>query len=87
MAHSLQAKKRIRQNIRRNERAKAQLSRIRTHVRKVEEAISAGDMTSAKDALRLAQPELHKGAAKGAMHRNTVDRKLSRISKRIKALG
>ena len=84
MAHSRQAKKRIRQDARRTETNRTRLSRIRTYLRKVEEAIEAGDKTAADAAYRLVQPELHKGASKGIMHRNTVGRKLSRISKKIK---
>ena len=87
MAHSRQAKKRIRQDARRTETNRTRLSRIRTYLRKVEEAIEAGDKTAADAAYRLVQPELHKGASKGIMHHNTVGRKLSRIRKKIKLLG
>jgi small subunit ribosomal protein S20 len=54
---------------------------------KVEEAIAAGDKDAAAVALRAAQPELMRGVTKGVMHKNTVSRKLSRLSARVKALG
>ena len=87
MAHTRQARKRIRQTARRTERNRTQRSRIRTYLRKVEEVIESGDKAAAEAAFRAAQPELHKGAGNGVMHRNTVARKLSRINRRIKALG
>lgn len=87
MANSPQAKKRARQNERRFEINKARRSRIRTFLRKVEEAITSGDKAAAESALRVAQPELHRGVTKGVLHKNTVARKLSRLSARVKALG
>lgn len=87
MANSPQAKKRARQNERRAAVNKARRSRIRTYLRKVEEAIAAGDSAVAKDALRSAQPELMRGVTKGILHKNTVARKMSRLSARVKALG
>ena len=56
-------------------------------MRKVEQAISGGDKAQAQEAFRVAQPELHRAVTKGVLHRNTVARKLSRLSVRIKALG
>ena len=53
----------------------------------MEEAITGGDKTTAQEAFRLAQPELQRAADKGVVHDNTVARKLSRLSARIKALG
>jgi small subunit ribosomal protein S20 len=87
MAHHKSAKKRIRQTERRTAVNRARVSRIRTFVKKVETAISTGDKTAAQDALRQAQPELQRGVSRGLMHRNTVARKLSRLSARIKKLG
>ncbi|TCP61208.1 SSU ribosomal protein S20P [Rhodovulum bhavnagarense] len=87
MANSPQAKKRARQNERRYAVNKARRSRIRTYLRKVEEAIASGDQASAQAALRAAQPELMRGVTKGVMHKNTVARKMSRLSARVKALG
>ena len=87
MANTPQAEKRIRRNERRAAVNKARLSRIRTHVKKVESAIAAGDKGAAQAALQAAKPELDRGVARGVMHRNTASRKLSRLTKRISALG
>ena len=86
MANHDSAKKRIRQTERRTEVNRARVSRIRTFVKKVELAIQSGDKNAAAEALRDAQPEMHRGVTKGVLHRNTVARKLSRLSARIKAL-
>ncbi|MFQ6551077.1 30S ribosomal protein S20 [Aestuariibius insulae] len=87
MANSAQAKKRARQNETRFQINKARRSRIRTFLRKVEEAIASGDKEAATAALRAAQPELMRGVTKGVYHKNTVSRKLSRLSARVKAIG
>ncbi len=87
MANTPQAKKRARQAERRTEVNKARRSRIRTFLRKVEEAISGGDQKVAQEALKSAQPELMRGVTKGVVHKNTASRKVSRLSSRIKALG
>ncbi len=86
MANSPQAKKRARQNEARYAVNKARRSRIRTYLRKVEEAIESGDQAAAKAALREVQPELMRGVTKGVLHKNTVARKMSRLSSRVKAL-
>jgi small subunit ribosomal protein S20 len=87
MANTKSAKKAARQTERRTEVNKNRRSRMRTYVRKVEEAIASGDKEAANVALREAQPELQRSAAKGIMHKNTAARKISRLSARIKALG
>lgn len=87
MANSPQAKKRARQNESRFAVNKARRSRIRTFLRKVEEAIVAGDQEVAKAALREAQPELMRGVTKGVLHKNTASRKMSRLSARVKAMA
>jgi len=87
MANSHQAKKRARQNERRFAINKARRSRIRTFLRKVEEAIASGDKDAAAQALREAQPELMRGVTKGVLHKNTAARKMSRLSSRVKAIG
>ncbi|MGD1881164.1 MAG: 30S ribosomal protein S20 [Paracoccaceae bacterium] len=87
MANSPQAKKRARQNEKRFVVNKARRSRIRTFLRKVEEAIASGDKAAAEAALKMAQPELMRGVTKGVYHKNTASRKVSRLSNRIKALG
>ena len=87
MANSLQAKKRARQNERRAAVNKNRRSRIRTFVRKVEEAIASGDQAAAAAALKAAQPEIMRGVTKGITHKNTAARKISRLAARVKALG
>ena len=87
MANSPQAKKRARQNLRRLEINNARRSRIRTHMRKVEAAISSGDKEAAAAALKLAQPELMRGVTNGVYHKNTAARKMSRLASRGKAIG
>ncbi len=87
MANSPQAKKRARQTERRTAVNKARRSRIRTFLRKVEEAIAGGDAAAAADALKSAQPELMRGVTKGVLHKNTASRKMSRLAARVKALS
>jgi small subunit ribosomal protein S20 len=87
MANSVQAKKRARQNEARFAINKMRRSRIRTHLRAVEEAIATGDQTSAIAALKAAQPELMRGVTKGVYHKNTASRKMSRLTARVKAIG
>ncbi len=87
MANSPSARKRIRQIERRTAVNKARRSRIRTFLRKVEEAIASGDQATATDALRQAQPEIMRGVTKGVLHKNTASRKVSRLAGRVKALG
>lgn len=86
MANHKSAEKRIRQTARRTEVNGARMSRIRTFVKKVEVAISSGDKSAAADAFKSAQPEMMRGVSRGVIHANTVSRKLSRLSARIKAL-
>jgi small subunit ribosomal protein S20 len=87
MANTPQAEKRIRRNARRAAVNKARLSRIRTQVKKVESAIAAGDKAGAQAALQAAQPELMRGVSRGVLHKNTASRKISRLTKRVSALG
>jgi small subunit ribosomal protein S20 len=87
MANTASARKRIRQTKTRTARNTARKSRMRTFVKKVEEAIASGDKDAAAGALRAAQPEMQRAAGKGVIHSNTVARKLSRLSARIKAIA
>jgi small subunit ribosomal protein S20 len=87
MANTDSARKRIRQIEKRTARNRARKSRVRTFLRKVEQAIATGDKGAAQEAFRAAQPELHRAATKGVLHDNTVARKLSRLSARIKVLA
>ncbi len=86
MANSPQSKKRARQNVRRQAVNKARRSRIRTHLRKVENAITSGDRDAAQEELRAMQPELMRGVTKGMYHKNTAARKMSRLAARVKAM-
>ncbi|KGJ13414.1 MAG: 30S ribosomal protein S20 [Kocuria rhizophila] len=87
MANTPQSKKRARQTERRTAVNKARRSRIRTFIRKVEEAIAGGDAKVAAEALTAAQPELMRGVTKGVIHKNTASRKISRLASRVKALS
>ena len=86
MANTEQSKKRARQSEARYAVNKARRSRIRTFLRKVEEAIASGDADAAKAALQAAQPELMRGVTKGVIHKNTASRKVSRLASRVKAV-
>lgn len=87
MANTASARKRIRQNLKRTARNQARKSRMRTFIKKVETAIAGGDKAAATEALRQAQPEMQRASGKGVIHANTVARKLSRLSARIKGLA
>jgi len=87
MANTPQAKKRIRRNERRKVINGNRVSRIRTFVKKVEAAIASGDKNAASEALKAAQPEMQRGVSKGVLHKNTVARKYSRLTKAVAALG
>ena len=86
MANSPSAKKRARQADRRAVINKARRSRVRTFIRKVEEAIVSGDQDAALKALQAAQPEIIRGARKGILHRNTASRKVSRLHHRVNTM-
>ena len=87
MANTPQSKKRARQAEKRYQVNKARRSRIRTSLRKVEEAIASGDKDAAAAALRAAQPEVMRGVTKGVFHKNTASRKISRLASRVNAIG
>ncbi len=86
MAHSRSAKKRVRQTIKRTLRNRSRKTRIRTFVRRAEEAIAAGDPETARAAFVKAESELRKGVSKGVLHMNTAARKISRLARRVKML-
>jgi small subunit ribosomal protein S20 len=87
MANSPQARKRVRQSERRTGVNRSRVSEYRTYVKKVESAIAAGDKAAAQEAFRIAQPVIMGGVTKKIAHKNTVARKISRLSRRIKALA
>jgi small subunit ribosomal protein S20 len=87
MANTSSAKKAARKIVRREAINKNRRSRVRTYVRKLEEALAAGDKAAAEAAFKAAQPELARAATKGVLHRNTASRKVSRLAQRLKALS
>jgi small subunit ribosomal protein S20 len=87
MANTKSAEKAARVIARRTEVNKARRSRMRGFVRKVEEAIAAGDKTTAATALKEAEPELMRAAQKGVVHKLTASRKVSRLSHQITKLA
>jgi len=86
MAIHKSAKKRIRRNTRKAGENKSRMSKTRTYVKKVEEAVKAGDYPAAQAALKEAQPLLHRIADKGLVHKKNASRKISRLSARVKAI-
>ncbi|TAM96389.1 MAG: 30S ribosomal protein S20 [Rhizobiaceae bacterium] len=87
MANTSSAKKATRKIERRTAVNRVRRSRVRSFVRKVEEALEAGNKAAAEAALKSAQPELMRAATKGIVHKNTASRKVSRLAKRVKALS
>ena len=87
MANTPQAKKRIRRNATRQTINHSRVSRIRTFIKAVESAIESGKKKEAAAALKVVQPEIARGVARGVIHKNTASRKFSRLSKRVAALG
>lgn len=87
MANTSSAKKAARRDAQRTKTNKNRIGRVRTYVRKVDEAIASGDKTAAAAALKAAQPELMRAASKGVLHKKTASRKVSRLAARVKTLG
>ena len=87
MANTASAKKAVRTLAARTEINKSNRSRMRTFVRKAEEAITAGEAGAAAEALKVAQPEIMRAVTRGLLKKNTASRKISRLAKRVKALS
>lgn len=87
MAHHPSAKKRIRQTAKRTEINRARTSRIRTFIKKVEQAVASGDRDAAQHALRAAEPEIRRGVNKGVVKLNTASRRISRLSKKVNTMA
>jgi len=87
MANTRSAKKAVRKIVRRTDVNKTRRSRMRTFIRSVEDAITAGDQKAAQEALKQAQPSIMKAAQKNIIHKNTASRKVSRLSARVRAMG
>jgi small subunit ribosomal protein S20 len=86
MANTSSAKKAARKSVRRTEINKARRTRLKSEVRKVEEAIAAGDRNAAEAALASAEPVLARTAQKGIIHQRTASRKVSRLAARVRAM-
>lgn len=87
MAHHPSAKKRIRQTVKRTAINRSRLTRIRTFIKKVEQAVASGDPDSARQALRAAEPEIRRGVNKGVLKLNTASRRISRLSKKVNQIA
>ncbi|MDP9137630.1 MAG: 30S ribosomal protein S20 [Pseudomonadota bacterium] len=87
MANTSSAKKATRVAGRRNLINQARSSRVKSRVRAVEEAIAKGDRPAAELALKAAQPELMRAANRNVIHKNKASRKVSRLARRVKAVG
>ncbi|GBD49212.1 MULTISPECIES: 30S ribosomal protein S20 [unclassified Methylopila] len=87
MANTPSAKKAARKIARRTLVNGARRSRVRTFLRKVEEALASGQADDARNALRAAEPEIMRAAQKGVLHKNTASRKVSRLAARVRALS
>jgi len=87
VAHHQSAKKRIRQTVKRTLVNRSRMNRIRTFVRKVEDAIASGNGEEARTAFQAAEPEIMRGVSKGVLHRNTAARRVSRLARRVSALN
>lgn len=87
MAHHRSAKKRIRQTEKRTAINRSRVSRIKTFMRKVENALAQGDYATAQTAFAAAEPEIRRGVTKGVLHMNTASRKISRLARRVQAMA
>ncbi len=87
MANTSSAKKNVRKMARKTAVNKTRRSMVRSTLRKVEDAITAGDKAAANDALKLAEPAIMRAVSKGVYHKNTASRKISRLNKRVKAIA
>ena len=86
MPNKASAKKRLRQTIKKTTENKNRKTRIKTFVKKVEQAVAQGDKDAANGVLRMAQSEIMRGVSKGVLHKNSASRKISRLNSRIKGL-
>ena len=86
MANHKSAKKRIRRNSKFELINKIRKNRVRTFIKKVELAIETNDKNAANEAFKMAQPEMHRSVAKNIFKKNTISRKLSRLSNKIKSI-
>lgn len=87
MANTASAKKAVRVQARKTAVNKARRTMVRSKIRKVEDAITAGDKDAAQAAVKLAEPAMMRAVSNGVYHKNTGARKISRLNKRVKAMS
>jgi len=87
MANTVSAKKAVRKIAARTEVNKARRSRVRTFIRKFEDAVKGGDAAEAQQAFKIVEPEIMRAVSKGVIHKNTASRKVSRLAARLKAMS
>ena len=86
MPNKASAKKRLRQTVKKTAENKNRKTRIKTFVKKVEQAITQGDQDAANSVLRTAQSQIMRGVAKGVLHKNSASRKISTLNSKVKGL-
>jgi len=86
VAHSLSAKKRVRQNAKRNRINRARKSQLKTQIKRFEQALSGGDAKAASEQYQLVVKKLDEVASTSTMHKNTAARKKSRLAKKLNSL-
>jgi len=87
MANTVSAKKAVRKIAARTEVNKARRSRVRTYIRKFEDAMKEGNAAEAQEAFKIVEPEIMRAVSKGVIHKNTASRKVSRLAHRLKTMG
>lgn len=87
MPNIASSRKRVRTTAKRTRINTARKTRVRGFIRKVEEALAAGDRKAAEAALKAAEPEIMRGVSKGILHKNAGSRKVSRLTKRVAKLS
>lgn len=87
MANTPSAKKAARKIARRTEINRSRRSRVRTFLRKFDDALASGDATAAAAAFKAAEPELMRAVTKGVIHKNTASRKVSRLAAQLRKLS
>ena len=87
MAHHRSARKRIRQTAKRTAVNRARSSRVRTFIKRVEQAVARGDADAARDALQVAEPEIRRAVTRQVLKLNTASRRISRLSRKVNSLA
>ena len=87
MANTTSAKKMTRKIAKRTAINRARSSRVKTFIKRVEQAVAGGDPATAEAALRAAEPEIRRGVSKGVLNLNTASRRISRLTRKVNRLG